>query len=133
MRAGAMDRRITLQRNTPVQGTSGAMRENWEDVSEVWAQWAPLRSDERFADQERLGFGLGTFRIRWSGTASQVNTTWRIFFAGRQYDIRDVRPVGRKETIEIDARCRSEIPLGSPSLDFSVADNSQYIALLEDV
>jgi SPP1 family predicted phage head-tail adaptor len=134
MRAGKLDRRITIQRNEPTTSSSGAQRENWVDVADWYAQSVPFKGGERYADQQLVGFGFVTLKLRWATEISELSVLHRFILDGWQYDILDVRETVRREVIEVDGKKRSEQPVGSaPSLDFSLPGNSQYIALLEDV
>ncbi len=113
MRAGPLDRRITIRRNQPIQGGSGALKDNWVALQTVWAAVKYDRGSERFVTQQVVGQGVVTFVIRWSTTMSIITVTDRVSFDGRDYDIRDVRELGRREGIEIDAIARSEVPLNA--------------------
>lgn len=111
MRAGRLDRRITISRRTETVSVSGSVSEGWTAVATVWASVKYERGAERFATQQSVGHGAATFTIRWSETVSEVSVLHRIAFDGRDYDVRDVRELGRREGIEIDAIARSEQPL----------------------
>lgn len=113
MRAGRLDRRIIVQRNAPTQSSSGAPRDNWTDIGIVWGSVRFERGDERFSAQQVVGHGLCTFTIRYSRLMATLNVKDRLIFDGRFYDIRDVRELGRREGIEIDAQARSEVNLVS--------------------
>lgn len=113
MRAGALDRRITLMRNQPSQSARGGLADNWVAIQELYAQVKYARGGERFATQQVVGQGVVTFLIRWDGAWSDFNVKDRVSFDGRDYDVRDVRELGRREGIEIDATARSEVPLAA--------------------
>lgn len=111
MRAGRLDRRITIQRKTVTQSDSGEEIVTWVDVATVWAEKVNLRGSERFAAQEILGHTLQMFRIRWSIAVKELTTKHRILFDGRYYDITDVRESKRREEIEFDCYAPSEQPV----------------------
>lgn len=111
MRAGLLNRRISLMRNQPIQSSSGAPKENWVALANVWASVRYDRGAERFVTQQVVGQGVVTFAIRWSTIVSDIVVKDRVQFDGRDYDIRDVRELGLREGIEIDATARSEVPL----------------------
>lgn len=142
MRAGKLDRRITIQRKPVTQSDSGQEVVTWVDVATVWAEKINVKGLERFAVQQLIGQALMTFRFRWSVTVSEITSTHRILLDGRDFDITDVREIGRRQGIEIDALARSELPLVEAEedvvvpefmFDFSNAANSGYLALLEDI
>lgn len=111
MRAGQLDRRITIQRKSLTQSGSGEEVVTWTDVATVWAQKIENRGDERFAAKQYVGHAIRTFRFRWSSTVSEISTQHRILFDGRAFDITDVREIGRREGIEIDCYAPSEEPV----------------------
>jgi SPP1 family predicted phage head-tail adaptor len=113
MRAGRLDRRITIQGKVVTQDEFGGEVVTWSDVATVWAEKIENRGQERFSAQQFVGKSAKTFKIRWSATVAVVTTEHRVVFDGRQHDIHDVREVGRREGIEIDCTVRSEDPVDS--------------------
>lgn len=113
MRAGRLDRRITISRRVETLSDSGSPVVTWTEVATVWASVKFDRGSERFAIQQVVGQGVVTFSIRWSDAVKEVSTLHRITFDGRAYDIRDVRELGRREGIELDATVRTEQALAS--------------------
>ena len=100
MRAGELDRRITLQRATTAPNGFNEPVESWTDLATVWAQQRPDRGAERFAAQEIVGRAVMTFHIRYR---TDVRTTDRILYQGRIWNILDVREVGRRVVTAIVA------------------------------
>ena len=143
MRAGRLDRRITIQNRSITQSDSGEEVVTWVDVATVWAEKIELRGDERFAAKQYIGHAIKTFKIRWSETVSELTVLHKIRFDGRDHDITDVRELNRRQGIEIDCYALGELPLvvvpegdvfdGFTGLDFSQANNSGYVPLLEDI
>lgn len=113
MRAGLLDRRITIQRKSITQSDSGEEVVTWATVATVWVQKIENRGEERFAARQFVGHAIRTFRFRWSSVAKEVTTEHRIVFDGRAFDITDVREVGRREGIEVDSYAPSEEPVAS--------------------
>lgn len=111
MRAGRLDRRITIQRKSTTQSDSGEEVVTWVDVKTVSAEKINTRGSERFASQQLLGHTLQIFRIRWSPDVSELSSEHRILFDGRYYDITDVRETRRREEIEFDCYAPSEQPV----------------------
>lgn len=111
MRAGLLDRRISIKRKSITQSDSGQEVVSWVDVATVWARKVENRGDERFAAQQLVGHAIKTFVIRWSDTVKEVTAEHRITFDGRDYNITDVRELGRREGIEIDCWAPAEEPL----------------------
>jgi SPP1 family predicted phage head-tail adaptor len=113
MRAGRLDRRITIQGQSIAHSDSGQEKITWVDVATVWAEKREDRGTERFATKQIIGHAVTTFRIRWSDTVSAVTSEHRIEFDGRIFNITDVRELGRREGIEIDAYAPSEEPVAT--------------------
>ena len=105
MRAGKLDRRLTIQRlsenqrdqfNKPVQV--------WIDLCTVWAQQRPNRGSERFADGQVSGTAVMTFHIRYLADISMRD---RLIYEGVSYEIvAPPREIGRRVVTEIDAVAR---------------------------
>jgi SPP1 family predicted phage head-tail adaptor len=113
MRAGRLDRRITIQGQSIAHSDSGQEEITWSDVATVWAEKREDRGDERFATRQIVGHGVTVFRIRWSAAVAAVTSEHRIVFDGRAFNITAVREIGRREGIEIDAYAPSEQPVSS--------------------
>lgn len=105
MRAGKLDRRVTIQRATTASNSFNEPIETWADVATVWGQQRPNRGNERFAAQEVAGSAVMTFQIRYR---SDVTVKDRLSYDGRLWNILDVRELGRREATEIDAVARAE-------------------------
>jgi SPP1 family predicted phage head-tail adaptor len=114
MRSGRLDRRITIQRATITQNSTGEEIATWGTLATVWAELRQGKpGNEAYASQQFLGKTPLTFRIRWSTTVQVLTVKDRISYAGRTYDILDVREIGRREGLEIDAFARSETAVAS--------------------
>lgn len=111
MRAGLLDRRITIQGKAITQSDSGEEVVAWTDVATVWAEKVEIRGLERFSIKQIVGHSVKTFRIRWSNNVSEITDEHRILFDGRVFDITDVREIDRRVGIEIDCYAPGEVPL----------------------
>lgn len=105
MRAGDLDRTIELQSVSTVQNSFGEPVETWATFATVAAKVSPQRGDERFTAQQIVGKAVVTFKLRYRTDVTVLN---RIRYVGRDYDIHDVRELGRREGLEIDASARAE-------------------------
>ncbi|RWD50569.1 MAG: head-tail adaptor protein [Mesorhizobium sp.] len=102
MRAGKLDRTITIQRAVETVAPSGAVFSAWVDLADVRAELL-----QATADEVATGFGeaetvLRTFRIRWLANV-EITTADRVFSAGAAYGIKDVVEIGRRRGLEL--RC----------------------------
>lgn len=109
VRAGALDRRITIQRasitydalNNPVQA--------WSDLATVWASRQDVRDTERLAARE-LGSELQRwYRVRSSSVTRTVNAKDRLIDGSQTCEITGVKEVeGRMRLLEISAVVRGD-------------------------
>lgn len=105
MRAGRLDREITIERATDARGTSGAVTKTWATLATVPAEVRPKRGREFFAAGQVAGEVDTVFRIYWR---SDITVKDRISYGGRTYDITSLGEIGRKEVLEIMATARAE-------------------------
>ncbi len=111
LQAGKMDRLIRIERKSTSQGSSGEQVDTWTEVGTVWAEQVELRGYERAAMRQLIGHAISTFRIRWSSVVDGTTVLDRIVYAGRTYQITDVREIGRREGLELDCFVPSEEPV----------------------
>ena len=120
MRAGKLDRLITLQRKDSVASSSGQPIDTWEDlVSRRWASVAPVRGDERFTAPQYAAKEQTEFRIRWSENVADLSPLDRIVYPASNgdpvpdprhvYDILAVHEIGRFEGLKIITFRRADV------------------------
>lgn len=106
MRAGKLDRQVTIQRLTETgRNAYNAPVLDWADLATVFAQQRPNRGAERFEAQQTAGAAVMTFHIRWF---DGLRRTDRLVYDGRVWNITDVRELGRRDGHEIDAVARAD-------------------------
>jgi len=105
MRAGALDRRILIQRPEQTQDEHGQPVVVWTLFADVAAEVRPLRGVERFTAQQVAADIDTVFRIRWLPGISPV---MRVLYDGRVYDIKAAPEIGRRDGLEIHAKARAE-------------------------
>lgn len=96
MRSGNMDRHLTIQRLTYANGPLGVV-EQWADHLSLWAEMKQESGQEFFAAATVNSERKVIFRIRWV----DVTVLDRVAYGGRNYDINEVRELGRKAGIEL--------------------------------
>ncbi len=106
-RAGALDRRITLQRATHAPDGFNAPVAVWADLAELWAEVVPVSDRERVVAAEIAAEITHRFRIRLGPDWSDLSPSDRLIHVGRIHDIRAVREIGR-EGLEISAAARAD-------------------------
>lgn len=99
MKAGSLDRQITIQREE-VGGDDGYGNEviDWANYATRWASFAQMSGREFFAQAAVQSERRCVFRCRW---VEGVTPACRIVCDGDLYNIREVRQVGRKIALEL--------------------------------
>lgn len=107
MRAGKLDRRLTIRRLVETgRDAMNAPVVEWSDVATVWAQQRLNRGSERFAAEQVSGTAVMTFHIRYR---ADLTITDRLVYEGREYEIiAPPREIGRRVVSEIDAVARAD-------------------------
>lgn len=108
IRAGQLDRRITLQRATVTRDEYNNPVETWEDLRTVWAGFEPIRDGERFRAGERAAEASARFLIRYSSQVADINGKDRLTMRGTVYQITHVKEVGRREGLELTTVSRGD-------------------------
>lgn len=103
MRAGRLDRRLTLYR--PVEGDDGfaTVDDGPGAVATVAASRRDVKAGEGFQASGVEAETWVVFEIRWSRTVAPIDTTWTVCCEGRFYNVTGVRELGRREGLEISA------------------------------
>ena len=105
MRAGRLDRRLTLQRRTLIENDYGEGVETWNDLATVWAEKIPVRGSERYAAMQTVAEVEERFKIRYRTGLTPLD---RVICDGITYDVQGVLEIGRREGWEILAKGRAE-------------------------
>jgi SPP1 family predicted phage head-tail adaptor len=108
MKAGSMDRRITIQRATVTVDAFNNPIVAWASLCSVWAEKVEATQSELLAAREKGAAITKRFRIRYSDDVSDLSPADRFTFEGRTYDILGVGEIGRRRGLEITAIARAE-------------------------
>ena len=84
---GGLDRRITIQQNTPAQDAAGQPIDSWADLATVSAEVVPVGCSEIFQARQTGAETVKKFRIRYRG---DVTRKMRVVYDSDNYDIQDV-------------------------------------------
>jgi SPP1 family predicted phage head-tail adaptor len=98
MRAGALDRRVTIQRKTVIQDPYGEEIETWTDLATVSAQVTQQSGREFLAAETVQAVVRVLFRLRW---IADIQATDRVIYGGRSHDIQEVKELGRREGLDL--------------------------------
>ena len=102
MKAGTLDRRITIQRQgEPYDDGYTTRPGELEDYASRWASWKPANGRETFQNQGVEAVAGGTFWVRWDSLTKAIQTTDVISFEGRVWNIVGVQEIGRREGVEL--------------------------------
>ena len=105
MRAGRLDRVVTLGKKTVSgQDSYGEETVTWTDVI-VWAERRDLRGDERWTAQQVMGKQTCVYRIYYR---TDLTVEDRLVDGSDTYDIHSIAEIGRKEGLELLCSARGE-------------------------
>ena len=106
MDIGAMNEKITIQKNVPTVDAIGNHREVWTDYytchATVSGEESSVSSEAEEAGQ-RVEKGKIAFTVRWCFALNSVNSTgYRISFKNELYDITGIDHMGyKKKSVKI--------------------------------
>lgn len=106
MRAGDLDRRVSLQRATVTLDSFGGEQSTWTTLATVSAQHLPVSDGERVRAAQTGAALTDRFRIRWGSGWSDLNSKDQLIFEGRYYQVTGVKPIGRRLGLEVTAIAR---------------------------
>lgn len=123
MRAGRLDRLITIQRKTVVESASGELVETWTTIiNRRAAGYRPMKGDEQFTGKQLVGREQVEFRVRYSADLAPLSQQDRIVYPALSdespedepdtrdiYDVLAVHEVGRREGLLIITQRRSDV------------------------
>lgn len=100
MRAGTLDRRITIQRATVTQDAAGQETEAWQTFATVWARRRDMRGRERWTGEQRYAARAAIYDLRF---VPGVHEEMRIVDNGITYRIIGLADNARQGWLEISA------------------------------
>jgi head-tail adaptor len=127
MRAGRLDRLITVQRRTLTLSDSGEPIETWTTIAaRRAASLRPAAGSERFSDPMKVAEENVEFQIRWSASLADLQPQDRIIYPSLAdespedvpdtrniYDVLAAHEIGRREGIQIIAKRRADVSVGA--------------------
>jgi len=99
MKAGRLDRRITIQVKTEVVTTNGQRTNTWATHLTTWSN--PVEKDglEKTDNNNRSTLRMVNFRIRYNST---ITNEMRVVWEGKYYTIEDTKELGRQDGLMIN-------------------------------
>lgn len=100
MRAGTLNRQVTIQRKTGgVDPIGQPLPEGWEDVATVWANIRYLSGTESIKADAETSVARASIRIRYR---TGLNAGMRVLHGGTVYEIKAVLPdEARREHVDL--------------------------------
>jgi len=100
VRAGELDRKITIEYPSTGQDTLGAEVDDWNILANVWAKVRDVAGREVQDNPGTAAMDTSSFLIRHLAT---VTRKMRIRYNGDIYNITSIKEIGRREGLEIQA------------------------------
>jgi len=85
---GFMDRRLSLQKNTPTTGEAGGTKPTWSEVKKIWAQRADKASTEPHEADQQVNVSRVDYIIHFDGQIKAA--TYRLVDGADIYDIQGI-------------------------------------------
>lgn len=98
IRAGKLDRQITIERQTETVAVSGAVSKDWAVTATVRAELVQQSAEEFLSGFGEADKGGAVFRIRYM---AGITTADRVGYDGAVYDINEVTELGRRRALEL--------------------------------
>jgi SPP1 family predicted phage head-tail adaptor len=98
MRAGRLDRSITIQRSTYEVDPAGSPIYTWQDVATVRAEIVQANTEEFIRSYGASDETLVIFRLRYLDGITNAD---RVIFGGERHDIKDVKEIRRRRGLEL--------------------------------
>ena len=106
MDIGAMNKRVTIQKNETVMDRYGNHQNTWEDYFTCWATISGEGGQEQAEAGQTVEHGDMSVTVRYSSeTAAVTSTGYRILLDGEIYDILAVDHLSYKKNA-LKFRCR---------------------------
>ena len=114
MRAGKLDRRVTVQKRDLTQSETGEQLEGWIPLMTLWMGKRDVRATEKFTGTERVAEIDTVFKARFLPLMRDLKPdTHRLVYRGRIHEIMGVTELGRTEGVEIACAARAEAAYGN--------------------
>ena len=102
MRAGNLDRRVTIQRAGPATDDGYTIVPGeLEEYAIRWASWKPANGREVFENQGREAKSAGSFWFRYDSKTRNITETDKVAFDGQLWDIVSKTQIDRREGVEV--------------------------------
>jgi SPP1 family predicted phage head-tail adaptor len=100
MRAGKLDRSITIQREATTTNDTGYAVAAWSDLANIRAEIVTQTSTEFLTGYGEAENGTVIFRVRY---LAGITTADRVTHGGEIYDLKEITEIGRRRALELRA------------------------------
>lgn len=107
MRAGKLDRIITIERVTTTVDEYGTPVEGWTTVATLRAELIQSSASEFIRAYGATTDTIVIFRTRY---LDGVTTADRVTYAGHPFDLKEVKEIGRRKGLELRCVAAGEAP-----------------------
>ncbi len=107
MRAGKLDRIIVIERAATTVDEYGTPTEGWSTVATMRAELIQSSVAEFIRAYGATTDTIAIFRIRY---LDGVTLADRVTYAGRPYDLKEVKEIGRRKGLELRCIAAGEAP-----------------------
>jgi len=114
MRAGPLDRRITIERYGITYNDDNEPVEAWGEIGKRWASKKDVSDGEKIRAAEVGATVTTRFQVRWDSLTMTLTAADRIVCEGKTYDIAGTKELGRREGIEISASRPNDMLVATP-------------------
>ena len=103
MKAGKLDRRITIEREAETVDRYGTASSAWTPIAtDIAAQMIQAATDEFLSAHGEDDKTVVVFRLRWR---AGVEMTDRVMYQGTAFNVVEIKEIGRREGLEL--RCEA--------------------------
>ncbi|TCM57826.1 SPP1 family predicted phage head-tail adaptor [Rhizobium sp. PP-F2F-G48] len=100
MRAGKLDRVISIERQADVIAPSGSVSSLWSIIATTRAEIVQQSSNEFLTGFGEAETGTIIFRVRY---VPGITTKDRVTYNGAAYDLEEIKEIGRRRGLELRA------------------------------
>lgn len=114
MRAGPLDRRISIERYSTTYNEDNEPVSAWAEVAKRWASKQDVSDGEKIRAAE-VGASVTTrFQVRWDSVTETITAADRLVYDGQVYEIAGTKELNRREGIEITASRQNDTLVPTP-------------------
>jgi len=100
IRAGRLDRKITIERKTTTTDSIGGVVETWATWKTAWSEVVPVSGREALRFNRPTASRVSKFVIRYLSGLTEKD---RIVHDSQNWDVIYIREIGRREGLEVIA------------------------------